>query len=96
MHATGVILGASSFLIIGLFHPVVVKAEYHFGARVWPFFLVLGLASVIWSLFIPEVLWSGLFSIFGFCSLWTIRELFEQEERVRKGWFPRNPSRTSD
>ena len=28
------------------------------------------------------------------CScLWSIKELFEQRERVRKGWFPENPKR---
>jgi hypothetical protein len=96
MHATGVLLGAASFLIIGLFHPVVIKAEYYFGARVWPFFLAAGLAAVVGSLFVPAALWSGLLAIFGFSCLWSIRELFEQEERVRKGWFPRNPARPED
>ena len=27
-------------------------------------------------------------------SFWTIKEVFEQEERVKKGWFPKNPKRT--
>ena len=35
----------------------------------------------------------ALCGIVGFSSFWTIKELFEQEERVRKGWFPRNPRR---
>jgi len=25
--------------------------------------------------------------------LWSILELFEQEERVKKGWFPKNPKK---
>ena len=25
--------------------------------------------------------------------LWGIKEMKEQQERVRKGWFPRNPKR---
>ena len=29
----------------------------------------------------------------GIFSLWSIKELFEQEERVKKGWFPENPKK---
>ena len=25
--------------------------------------------------------------------IWSIKELFEQEERVKKGWFPENPKK---
>jgi len=25
--------------------------------------------------------------------LWSIHELFEQEKRVERGWFPKNPNR---
>jgi hypothetical protein len=28
-------------------------------------------------------------NIFAFSSFWTIKELFEQKERVKKGWFPK-------
>ena len=37
-------------------------------------------------------------SIWGIgCScLWSIKELFEQRERVRKGWFPENPKHKND
>jgi hypothetical protein len=28
-----------------------------------------------------------------FSSFWSIIEVFEQRERVRKGWFPENPKR---
>ena len=40
-----------------------------------------------------NVLVAALAGVFAFSSLWTIKELFEQKERVRKGWFPRNPKR---
>lgn len=33
-----------------------------------------------------------LLSIAGFCALWSIKELFEQEKRVQKGWFAKNPN----
>ncbi len=31
----GLLIGIATFLIIGLFHPVVVKAEYFWGTRCW-------------------------------------------------------------
>jgi branched-subunit amino acid transport protein len=93
MNYEGVLIGAAAFLIIGIFHPIVVKTEYHFGARVWPVFLVSGLACVVATLFIRNTLLAAVTGIFGFSALWSIRELFEQAERVRKGWFPANPKR---
>ena len=31
MNFTGLLVGLSTFLIIGLFHPLVIKAEYYLG-----------------------------------------------------------------
>jgi hypothetical protein len=31
--------------------------------------------------------------VFSFSCFWSILELFEQRERVRKGWFPKKPKR---
>lgn len=89
----GVLLGLATFLVIGIFHPIVVKTEYHFGTRPWWIFLLLGIGCGAGALFVGNLFWSALLGIVGFSSLWTIKELFEQEERVRKGWFPRNPKR---
>lgn len=89
----GLIIGIATFLIIGLFHPVVVKAEYYWSTKCWWIFLVLGLAGTAASLFISSVFWSAICGVFAFSSFWTIKEIFEQEERVHKGWFPRNPKR---
>ena len=86
-------IGIVTFLIIGLFHPVVVKAEYYWGTKCWWIFLVLGILGVIASLFIDSVFVSAICGVFAFSSFWTIKEIFEQEERVQKGWFPRNPKR---
>ena len=36
----GLTTGISTFLIIGLFHPIVIKAEYYFGTGCWWAFLV--------------------------------------------------------
>ena len=43
MQFYGILLGLASFLSIGLFHPVVIKCEYLFSYRCWPFFLAAGL-----------------------------------------------------
>ena len=90
-HLAGLFIGICTFLIIGLFHPVVVKAEYYWGTKCWWIFLVLGIAGVIASLSIDNVILSSLLGVFAFSSFWTIKEVFEQEERVQKGWFPKNP-----
>jgi hypothetical protein len=92
-HLLGLLIGISTFLIIGLFHPLVIKAHYYWGTGCWWIFLLLGIAGIVLSIIIEEVLWSALLGVFAFSSLWTIKELFEQEERVRKGWFPKNPKR---
>lgn len=89
----GLVIGIATFLIIGFFHPVVVKAEYYWGTRCWWIFLLLGLGGIAGSLATDNVLVSTLAGVFAFSSFWTIKELFEQEERVRKGWFPANPKR---
>ena len=59
----------------------------------WWIFLILGIAGVIASLSIDNVILSSLLGVFAFSSFWTIKEVFEQEERVQKGWFPKNPKR---
>lgn len=92
-HLLGLFIGICTFLIIGLFHPVVVKCEYYFGTRCWWWFLLLGVAGLAASVFISDVVWSSLLGVFSFSSFWTIKEIFEQEERVAKGWFPANPKR---
>ena len=92
-HLSGLLIGISTFLIIGFFHPVVVKTEYYWGTKYWWVFLLLGIASIAASLSISNILLSSLLGVFAFSSFWTIKELFEQEERVKKGWFPKNPKR---
>ncbi len=93
MYFSGLLVGVVAFLLIGVFHVVVIKGEYHFGKRIWPLFAVIGVVSVIASLFIENVTVGVLVAVFGITCIWTIKELFEQEERVKKGWFPENPKR---
>ena len=80
-------------LLTGIFHPVVVKCEYYFSAKIWPVFLVLGLASLGVSALTDNAAVSSVAGILGAILLWCIRELKEQEKRVANGWFPRNPKR---
>ncbi len=92
---TGLAIGICTFLIIGIFHPVVIKCEYYFGTRCWWVFLLLGIGGMIAALCVYQVFWSSLLGVFAFSSFWTILEIFEQKERVKKGWFPMNPKRKS-
>lgn len=89
----GLGIGLGAFLIIGLFHPVVVKAEYYWGTRSWWIFLFLGIVTGLLSVVVGNLFISALLGVFAFSSFWTIKEVFEQQERVRKGWFARNPKR---
>ena len=89
----GLVTGLATFLIIGLFHPVVIKCEYYFGVGCWWWFLVLGVLTAAASVMVSDVLGSTVLGVVAFSSFWTIREIFDQRERVRKGWFPRNPRR---
>lgn len=93
MNIEGLLLGVATFVVIGVFHPIVIKTEYYFGTRPWWIFLLIGIGCAVAALFIESLFWSALCGIVGFSSLWTIKELFEQKERVRKGWFPKNPNR---
>ena len=89
MYFAGLIIGVATFLIIGLFHPLVIKGEYYFGVRCWWVFALMGVVAVAASLMIEDVLWSTLSAVWGASSFWSIGELFEQRKRVEKGWFPK-------
>lgn len=89
----GILIGIGAFLIIGLLHPVVIKGEYYFGIKIWPWFLFGGIVCIIVSLLISNIILSSLTGVLGFSLFWSIHELFEQKRRVEKGWFPRNPKK---
>ena len=93
MHFTGILIGLISFLSIGAFHPIVIKAEYHFSKSCWPVFLVAGVILMVFSAMTENVVLSSALAVIGMSSWWSILELFEQEKRVQKGWFPANPKR---
>ncbi len=91
MNFTGIIVGLATFLIIGVFHPIVIKAEYYLGTKCWWMFLLAGIILVAVSLLICNLVISTIVGVTAFSSFWSILELFHQKERVRKGWFPEGP-----
>lgn len=93
MGYTGIIIGLISFLAIALYHPIVIKAEYYFTKKIWPVFAVAGIVMLVLSLFVSQVIVSAGLAVLGITNLWSIGELIHQEERVKKGWFPKNPNR---
>ena len=93
MSFSGILVGAAVFFSIGICHPLVIKMEYHFGKRSWWVWLVVGLALCGASLLIKNQILSIIIAGFAFCCLWGIGEMFQQEKRVLKGWFPENPKR---
>ena len=96
LHFKGMLIAISTFLIIGIFHPVVIWVEYHFGTRPWWIFLVAVIASIGAACFIADVMLSAIRGVLGATCLWTIGEIFEQRKRVKKGWFPMNPKRAKE
>lgn len=93
MNYIGILIGASVFLMIGMFHPIVIKAEYYIGTKCWPVFAIVGMATLIGSLMIASTIISTLLGAFAFSCFWSILELFEQKKRVERGWFPKRTSK---
>lgn len=91
LHLVGPLIGLATFLIIGLFHPIVIKTEYYFGTRPWWIFLIAGIGCIAGALFVSNTFLSAVLAVAGFSALWSILEIFEQRQRVNKGWFPKGP-----
>lgn len=89
----GLILGASAVGLIALSRWLCIKGEYYFTKRIWWFFLLVGCGAVLLSVFAVDRLLSAILSVMGFCFLWGIGEVIQQEQRVKRGWFPMNPRR---
>jgi hypothetical protein len=91
LNFSGIAIGVVTFLVIGIFHPLVIKAEYYIGVRSWWLFLLLGIGAMAASLLVDNLTLSIILGVVAFSSFWSILEVFEQRERVRKGWFPAGP-----
>ena len=95
-HYEGVLIAVCTFLTIGIFHPLVIKTEYYTGTRYWWLFLLLGILSICCAFCVSDIFWSSILGVLGASFLWSIGELFSQQKRVAKGWFPKNPKRKDD
>ena len=93
LNFSGMLIGVATFLVIGLFHPLVIKAEYYIGVKSWWLFLFAGITASAGSLFVENLMLSILLGVVAFSSFWSIGEVFAQKKRVEKGWFPANPRR---
>jgi uncharacterized membrane protein len=91
MNYTGLLVGLATFLIIGLFHPLVIKAEYYLGVKSWWIFALSGIIFSVLSILAGDMIWSTILGVTAFSSFWSILEVFEQKKRVQKGWFPKGP-----
>lgn len=91
MNFTGIIIGLATFITIGMFHPIVIKAEYYLGSKCWWMFLLSGIIFCALSVTIDNLIVSTILGVTAFSCFWSILELKQQKERVRKGWFPKGP-----
>ena len=91
MNFVGIIVGLATFLIIGVFHPIVIKAEYYLGTKCWWMFVVAGVLFCALSLVVSNFILSTVFGVIAFSSFWSILELVHQKRSVDKGWFPEGP-----
>ncbi|MCI6768611.1 MAG: DUF4491 family protein [Bacteroidales bacterium] len=96
MNFTGLIIAVTTFLVIGLFHPIVIKSEYHFGTKCWWAFALAGIIFIAASLTVENGILSPVLGVIGCSCFWSILEIFEQKKRVEKGWFPMNPKRREE
>jgi len=93
MNLTGIAIGLVVFCLIGACHPLVIKAEYHIGRISWILFLLVGIGFSIASVLVSNTMLSIIFGAAAFSFFWGILEVFHQEKRVLRGWFPENPKR---
>ena len=80
-HLQGLLIGAATFLIIGFFHPLVIKAEYYWGTRSRWAFLALGVAGITASLAVENQTLSSLCGVPAFSALRSIRAIKQPQER---------------
>ncbi len=85
----GLLVGLCSFLIIGLFHPLVIKGEYYFGQKCRWWFLGAGVILCVASVMVGNLIVSILLGVTAFSCFWSVKEVKDQKARVEKGWFPK-------
>ena len=65
LHFTGIIIAISTFLIIGLCHPLVIKQEYYTGTRYWWVYLLIGIVCISCAFLIENVIFSSILGVTG-------------------------------
>ncbi|HDK7138544.1 TPA: DUF4491 family protein [Clostridium botulinum] len=56
-------------------------------------FIIRDRVENVVSLAVGHIVISVLLAVLGFSPFWSIGELRQQKERVKKGWFPKNPKK---
>ncbi len=95
MHLENILFGGAVFLIIGVFHPFVIKTEYYLGKRALPLFVLPGIFSAAAAFFLGGLI-GILFAVLSCTCFWSIGEVTEQYNRVERGWFPAGPGHKPD
>ena len=93
MNLAGVLLGLFTFFAIGIGFLWVIKLEYYVGAHVAKAVGALGIAVTVSSLFFSNFYASAILGILGGTIFWGATELPDQEKRVARGLFKKNPKR---
>ena len=83
-YVRGILIGAIAFFMIGVW-----------GKKVCIIlFAVCGAVGIAASILLYRwMIPSFACGIFAFSAFWGIHEVIQQEKRVAKGWFPKNPKR---
>ena len=55
-----------------------------------------GIGFIATAMIVANVIISALLGVVGASCLWSIGEIIEQRQRVKKGWFPMNPKRKEE
>ena len=79
MNFESIIIAAETFFIIGIFHPIVIKAEYYCSKKIWPVFLIAGLGFLVGAIFTCGLI-SILFAITGTSSLWAKKNCLNRKK----------------
>ena len=67
LHFEGLLIGIATFLIIGIFHPVIIKMEYHTGTRYWWVLLLAGIIALLVGLFfVANIVLNAILGAFAF------------------------------
>ena len=91
LHFEGLIIAISSFFIIGIFHPIVIKAEYYFGTRIWPVFAIFGTVILGIDLLIQNAILQAIFGVLGCTFFGVFTSHFIRKSASSEGGFPNAP-----